>query len=128
MMEEYGAQGAGMTGRDLKPKLTAVDLWKMWKKRRRNQPKNKDQMPATDIEQQRKSLTTDFSFWKIFPFSKRRREALIQDVCRRLQQASFKQNALKHNSSRLVIEIHPNGRLLWLLTAHTKLCARVGRN
>lgn len=34
MMEEYGAQGAGMTGRDLKPKLTVLDLWKMWKKKR----------------------------------------------------------------------------------------------
>ncbi|KAI6191642.1 Potassium channel subfamily K member 18 [Aphelenchoides bicaudatus] len=85
MMEEIGAQGA--SGRDLKPKLTAVDLWKMWKKRRRNKPKHKDQLPV-DIEQQRKSLTTEFNFWKIFPFSKRRREVMIENVCRRLQQAS----------------------------------------
>jgi hypothetical protein len=62
----------------------------MWKKRRRNQPKNKDQLPATDIEQQpRKSFGTDFNFWKIFPFSKRRREALIQDVFRGLMMVTF---------------------------------------
>jgi hypothetical protein len=43
VMEEYGAQGAGIDGHDLKPKLGLVDLWKIWKKRqKRNQPQPSD--------------------------------------------------------------------------------------
>lgn len=92
LMEEYGAQGAGISGHDLKPKLTVLDLWKMWKKR---QKRNKPQQQPTgfsiyenylflEIEQERLS----FNLWKIFPFAKRRREVLLDEYCRRMKQVN----------------------------------------
>ncbi|CAD5234538.1 unnamed protein product [Bursaphelenchus xylophilus] len=92
MMEEYGAQEAGLPGPDLQPKLTVMDLWKVWK-RRRNQNRQKQEQSQKNGKEvvhkesvQRKSFS-EFNWWKIFPFAKRRREVLIHEFRNRLQQA-----------------------------------------
>ncbi|KAI6205410.1 TWiK family of potassium channels protein 18 [Aphelenchoides besseyi] len=86
MIEEYGGQAAGISGPDLKPKLTVFDLWKMWKRR---QKRNRPQREAMQQEQQQqRKLLAEFNFWKIFPFAKRRREVLLHEFRNRLQQTS----------------------------------------
>ncbi|KAI6173447.1 TWiK family of potassium channels protein 18 [Aphelenchoides besseyi] len=85
MIEEYGGQAAGISGPDLKPKLTVFDLWKMWKRR---QKRNRPQREIIQQEQQQRKLLAEFNFWKIFPFAKRRREVLLHEFRNRLQQTS----------------------------------------
>ncbi|CAD5229252.1 unnamed protein product [Bursaphelenchus okinawaensis] len=91
MMEEIGAQEAGLGGADIAPKLTLVDLWKVWK-RRRNQNRQKQEQIEKDAKSGMKSAVprksfSEFNWWKIFPFAKRRREVLIHEFRNRLTQA-----------------------------------------
>lgn len=95
MMEEYGTQAEGMPGPGMKPKMGFVDLWKMWHKRRQRKAAAQNAqngrctsafaVPQTRVAGTRRKAFSELNIWRIFPFAKRRREALLHEFHTRLQ-------------------------------------------
>ncbi|KAH7728074.1 Protein TWK-44 [Aphelenchoides avenae] len=85
MMEEYGTQAEGMPAPGMKPKMGLVDLWKMWHKRRQRKAAEQNAQNANGT---RRKAFSELNIWRIFPFAKRRREALLHEFHTRLQHAN----------------------------------------